>query len=161
MPPGRVSATQTFVFDRPVGIYANCHLYSANTSTLTQVRREPQWGPGNHSRAALSQPHSVGAEIETWRGPGCGVPLTIRLESLGERVRSVVSSFCSGIGRKIALCIQYLRSERNHLEHLFTIFETWRRIHHETWRWWGPKQRGARKLPLNGSVLAYTSTFIF
>jgi len=45
-----------------------------------QARREPQRGPGNH-RGALSQPHSVCAEIETpkasrgkRRGEGCPPP---------------------------------------------------------------------------------------
>ena len=36
--------------------------------TLTQARREPQRGTENHYRGALSQPHSVCAEIETPKG---------------------------------------------------------------------------------------------
>ena len=39
-----------------------------------EARREPQWGPGNHYRGALSQPHSVCAEIEM-----CPLVCTIRL----------------------------------------------------------------------------------
>ena len=45
-----------------------------------QARREQKWGLGNHYRGALSQPHSVCAQIETpirrrKRGEGC--PLNI------------------------------------------------------------------------------------
>ena len=49
-----------------------------------QARREPQRGPGNYYCGTLSQPYSVGAEIEkeeTWGGVSPHYPT----RSLGER----------------------------------------------------------------------------
>ena len=90
-----------------------------------QARREPQWGPGNHYRGALSLPHSICAEIETLkasrgrkRGEGC--PITIWLWIWG----SVVSSPSGVWGGSPAEngFYAYMRSERSHLECPFQYF---------------------------------------
>jgi len=76
------------------------------------------WGPN-------SEPHSVGAEIETTkaligRDQGEGCPLTIRLRVWG----SIVSSPTGVRGRAQAKngFYAHLRSERSHLEHPFQYF---------------------------------------
>jgi len=53
--------------------------FSVRTYAIMQVHREPQWGLGNHYHGALSQPHSIGAEIAKGRKRGEGCPITIRL----------------------------------------------------------------------------------
>ena len=90
-----------------------------------QARREPERGPGNHYRGALSQPHSVCAEIETpqastVRKRGAGCPLTVRLGVLGSVVSS--PSGVSGGAPAENGFYAYLRSQRSHLEHPFQYF---------------------------------------
>jgi len=73
------------------------------------ARRQPQRGPVNHSRGALSQPRSVCSEIDAYRtrragtrrgGMGRDVPLTIPLGGLGSVARSTSGVPC----RKWILC---------------------------------------------------------
>ena len=82
------------------------------------ARREPQRGPGNHYRGALSQPHSICVEREeTWGRMSTHHP-TIWV--LG----SIVSS-PSGVGGKAPaenILYAYLRSEPSHLGHPFQYF---------------------------------------
>jgi len=72
---------------------------------MLTCQAEPQRGPGNHNRGALSQPHSVCAEIDMpiarKCGEGCPSPVTIQLGVWG----SVVSSPVGCPGRKWILCI--------------------------------------------------------
>jgi len=60
------------------GFSFSCKNFDVSGPRYKQARREPQGGPGNHYRGALSQLHSVCAEIETpkasggrKRGEGC------------------------------------------------------------------------------------------
>ena len=82
-------------------------------------------GPGKRYCGALSQPHSVCAEIETpkasrGRRHGEGCPLTIRLGVW----QSIVSSPNRVWGRAPAEngFYAYMPSERSHLEHHFQYF---------------------------------------
>jgi len=95
-----------------------------------QARREPQWGPGNHYRGALSQkPHSVGAEIKapkasraerevTWGGY---VSPHHSIRGLGER-RKPPTQRVRGRAPDENGFDAYFMPERSHLEHPFQNF---------------------------------------
>jgi len=78
-----------------------------------QAHRKPQQGPENHYRVALSQPHSVGAEIETpvSRGRKHGLSPHHPTRSLEEHRPPAENEFYA-----------YLRSKGSHLEHPFQYF---------------------------------------
>jgi len=119
------------------------------TPTNIQARREPQWGPGNHYRAALSQPIGVGKGEGVSGGCGARAPLSpqksgkyfsgnyrVKFGHFRENITSItniirlrvwgsVVSFPSGVrGRGPAEngFYAYFRSERSHLEHSFQYF---------------------------------------
>ena len=97
---------------------------TSNNTSMSKARREPQRGPGNH-RGALSQPHSVCAEIKTpkasrgkKRGGGCPHHPTGVLEAppvgSGAEFRPIID-FIYILGRKEAIFNTF-----------FNIFERWR-----------------------------------
>ena len=82
---------------------------------FTQARREPQRGPGNHSRGALSQFLYVLRARRRQGGNVGGVSPHHPTRGLGERRISSSSGAENGF-------YAYLRSEGSHLEHLFQYF---------------------------------------
>jgi len=104
-------------------------------------RREPQRGPRNHYRGALSPPHSVGAEIETpkasrasrGRKHGKGCPLTIRLRVW----ESVVSSPNGVWGRaRPKMDLMHISGQKKPSKTPFSVFSS---------DGGPPKRRGARE----------------
>jgi len=53
-----------FIIFLEIGM-SNHHHVDSHDFRQIQARRAPQRGPGNHYRGALTQPHSVCAEIES------------------------------------------------------------------------------------------------
>ena len=77
-----------------------------------QARREPQRSPGNHYRGALSQPHSVCAEIKpTGRKRGVGCPPHCSTRGLGEHRKLPIGGPGRSPGRKWILCIFEVRKK--------------------------------------------------
>ena len=91
-----------------------------------QARREPQRGPGNHYRGALSITTSFCMrryrEAEGIEGGGTwgGVLLHHPIRNLGSAVSSP-SGVWGGAPAEIGF-YAYLRSERSHFEHAFQYF---------------------------------------
>ena len=86
-----------------------------------QARREPQRGPGNHYRGALSQHHSVCSEIETGRKRKEGCLLAIRLGVWGRHKLPQMGPGRSP-GRKWILCTFEVRNKPSGTP-FFSIFE--------------------------------------
>jgi len=87
---------------------------------VTQARREPQRGPGNHHRGPLTTSFRMRRDLREGRKRRDGCLLTIRLGVWG----SIVSS-PSGVRGGAATengFYAYLRSERQHLKHSFLYF---------------------------------------
>ena len=85
-----------------------------------QAHREPQWGPGNHSRGALSQfPYVLRARHREGQNVGRGV------SGPQHPTRGLVVSSSSGVQDGAPAengFYAYLRSERSHLDHHFQYF---------------------------------------